>query len=140
MSQTPGLGRRIAEQRERRGLLQKDLANQASLSVSFLSEVENERRTPGAEVLLRIGDVLGASLDYLVRGEELRPEPRPVTIPIALQEAAEQEHWTYAMTADLLRAQGSVLAKRTPDGRAERHLREWTKVDWIRLHQALFGR
>jgi transcriptional regulator with XRE-family HTH domain len=139
VSQTPGLGKRIAELRERRGRLQKELAETAGLSVSFLSEVENDRRTPGAEVLLRIADALGASLDYLLRGEDSRPEPKPVTIPPSLQEAAEQERWSYTLTADLLRAQATVVARRTPGGRGERPAVKWTKDDWIRLHQALFG-
>jgi len=119
-------------------MLQKDLAEQAGLSVGFLSEVENDRRTPGAEVLLRIADSLGASLDYLMRGEDARPEPQPVTIPPSLQTAAEQEHWSYSLTADLLRAQASVVGRRTPGGRGEQKLRDWTKDDWIRLHAALF--
>ena len=140
MSQTPGLGRRIAELRSQRGLLQKDMADKAGVSVSFLSEVENDRRTPGAEVLLRIADALGALLDYLVRGEETRPEPRPVTIPPSLQEAAEQEQWSYSLTADLLRAQASVVGRRTPGGRGERDMKDWAKDDWIRLHAALLKR
>jgi transcriptional regulator with XRE-family HTH domain len=132
------LGRRIAELRSQRGLLQKDLADRADVSVSFLSEVENDRRTPGAELLLRIADSLGASLDYLVRGEEARPEPRPVTIPPSLQEAAEQEQWSYSLTADLLRAQASVVGRRTPGGRGEHKVKDWLKDDWIRLHTAQF--
>lgn len=140
MSQTPGLGRRIAELRDRRGLLQKDLAARAGLSVSFLSEVENDRRTPGAEVLLRIADTLGASLDYLVRGDDSRPaEPKPLTFPPALQDAAEERGWSYTATADLLRAQATVLARRTPDKRGGQEARDWTAEDWIRLHTALFG-
>lgn len=139
VSQTSGLGRRIGELRTTRGLLQKDLAEQAGVSVSFLSEIENDRRTPGAEVLLKLADVLGASLDYLVRGEDSRPEPQPLTIPPSLQAAAEQEHWSYSLTADLLRAQASVVSRRTPGGRGEHKLKDWVKEDWIRLHGALFG-
>src|SRR6266849_438468 len=59
------LGKRIAALRERRGLLQKDLADRADLSVSFVSEIENDKRNIGTEALLRIAEVLGASLDYL---------------------------------------------------------------------------
>ena len=138
MSQTAGLGSRIADLRTRKGILQKDLADQAGISVSFLSEVENDRRTPGAEVLLRVADALEASLDYLLRGEAERSEPRPLTIPASLQEAAEEQQWTYGATAALLRAQATVLARRTPTGRGEHRLRDWSKQDWIRLHTALF--
>lgn len=117
---------------------QKDLAEKAQVSVSFLSEVENNHRAPGSKVLLRIADALGASLDYLVRGEEARPEPEPLTFPPSLQEAAEQEQWSYGVTASLLRAQSSVRFKRTPDGRGKKPPREWEKEDWIRLHALLY--
>lgn len=132
------LGKRIAELRERRGMLQKELAKQAGLSVSFLSEVENDRRVPGSETLLKIADVLGASLDYLLRGRSGPTEAEPLTVPPSLQEAAEQEGWSYTLTADLLKAQKSVVARRTPNGRGERSLREWRKDDWIRLYRSLF--
>jgi len=139
VSQTVGLGSRIADLRTQKGMLQKELAEQAGISVSFLSEVENGHRMPGAEALLRIADVLEASLDHLLRGETGRPEPKPLTIPPALQEAAEEQHWSYGATAALLRAQTTVLARRTPTGRGEHRVRDWTKEDWIRLHSALFA-
>lgn len=138
VSQTSSLGSRIAELRSRKGILQKDLAEQAGISVSFLSEVENGHRTPGAEILLRIADVLGASLDYLVRGEDSRPEPKPLTIPPNLHEAAEEQHWSYEVTASLLRAHSTVRFRRTPTGRGEERPRDWSKQDWIRLHRALY--
>lgn len=117
---------------------QKDLAEKAQVSVSFLSEIENNHRTPGSEVLLRIADALGASLDYLVRGKDTRPEPEPLTFPPPLQEAAEQEQWSYGVTASLLRAHSSVRYKRTPDGQGRKPPREWEKEDWIRLHALLY--
>lgn len=138
MSNPKTLGERIADLRTRKGMLQKDLAERAAISVGFLSEVENDRRTPGAEVLLRIADALGASLDYLLRGEEARPEPKPLTIPPALQEAAEERNWSYSVTASLLRAQSAVLFRRTPTGRGEEQPRDWSKDDWFRLYEALY--
>jgi len=119
-------------------MLQKDLAEAADVSVGYLSEVENGHRTPGAEVLLRIANALGASLDYLARGGEPRPVSAPVTIPPSLDEAAEEEQWSYAVTASLLRAQSTVRFRRTPTGRANTPTREWTKGDWIRLHDILY--
>lgn len=139
MSNETTLGSRIADLRATRGLRQKDLAGKADVSVGFLSEVENDHRTPGAEVLLRIADALGASLDYLLRGEESRPEPKPLTIPPSLQEAAEEKHWSYGVTASLLRAHSAVLFRRTPTSRGEERPRDWSKEDWFRLHSALYG-
>lgn len=139
MPAVPGLGSRIAQIRERRGVTQRELADRAELSVSFLSEVENERRDIGTEMLLRIAEVLGASLDYLVKGTEPASEPpRPLVIPPSLAEAAQREGWSYAVTATVLAAQRSVVARRTPTGGAERPAREWTPNDWINLHASLF--
>ena len=132
------LGKRIADARDRRGLLQKDVAKEAGVSVSFLSEIENGKRTPGSEVLLRIADVLGASLDYLLRGEAGPSTPKAITIPPALQEAAEREEWSYGLTADLLKAQAAVMARRTPEGGHQRRVREWGSEDWVRLYESLF--
>ena len=138
MSTPSSLGERVADLRTRKGMLQKQLADRADISVSFLSEVENGHRTPGAEVLLRIADVLGASLDYLLRGEDLRPEPKPIVIPPSLQLAAHEQDWSYEETASLLRAQAEVRFRRTPGGRGAERPREWSKEDWIRLHKVLY--
>ena len=138
MSTPASLGSRIADLRIRKSVLQKKLAEDAEISVGFLSEVENDRRTPGAEVLLRIADALGASLDYLLRGAERPAEAKPVVIPPALHDAAHENQWSYGVTAALVRAQNAVLFRRTATGRGEESARDWGKEDWIRLHQALF--
>jgi transcriptional regulator with XRE-family HTH domain len=46
----PTLGKRIGSCRERLGWTQKRLAEEAGISVTFLSELENEKRMPGAEL------------------------------------------------------------------------------------------
>src|SRR2546423_321313 len=108
------LGKRIAELRERRRMLQKDLAEKAGLSVGFVSEIENDKRSIGAEALLRLAEVLGASLDYLVKGTESPlQEPKPLAIPPTLAEAAERHGWTYSVTVSLLAAAQAVLARRS---------------------------
>lgn len=133
------LGARIAELRQRRGLLQKELARRASLSVSFLSEVENDKRGIGTEALLELAEVLGASLDYLVRGEHRSaPESEPLAIPRGLAEAAERGEWSYSVTASLLQAQQSVVARRNNARRPDRPHREWTCDEWIQLYNSLF--
>ena len=62
-------GDRIREIREARGMTQDQLAVQASISKGFLSEVENNKRNISSDNLLKIANVLGASVDYLLRGE-----------------------------------------------------------------------
>ena len=76
------LGGRVRECREQRGWTQKELAGAASISVTFLSELENDHRTPGAAVVLRLSDALGVTLNYLLRGAvSERPKRRRVVLP-----------------------------------------------------------
>jgi transcriptional regulator with XRE-family HTH domain len=64
------IGDRLAATRTAKGLVAKWVAEQAGVSPQHLSEIENNRvADPGISVLVRICDVLGAWLDYIVRGE-----------------------------------------------------------------------
>lgn len=67
-------GDRIRSLREARGMRQSDLAYQADIAVSFLSEIERGNRNPGAHVVARIADVLQTSMDYLM-GRTNNPAP-----------------------------------------------------------------
>jgi transcriptional regulator with XRE-family HTH domain len=140
-SETPStLGERITDLRERRGWTQRKLAEAANLSATFLSEIENDRRNVGAAILLRIADVLDASLDYLLRGEAERPSPRrPVVVPPELSAAAEEESWSYSHTIALLQAREVVVARRGGPQTNDRPTPEWTRKQWIEFHTRLFG-
>jgi transcriptional regulator with XRE-family HTH domain len=140
LEQSPGtLGRRIAECRERKGWKQKDLAERAGISVAFLSEIENDRRGIGAQSLLDIADALGASLDYLQRGE-VQPQPvrRSLVIPSELAEAADEKGWSTGHTMDLLRAREIVRARRSRGGDADRDANDLTKEEWVEFYKRLF--
>lgn len=130
------LGRRIADCREHLGWTQRHLAGEAGLSVTFVSEVENDRRTPGGETLLRIANALGASLDYLVKGV-VDPEPsrRPLVIPPELQEAAEERGWSVSDTSDLLKFRAMVVARRSRGGELDDPDRALTKQEWQKLFE-----
>ncbi len=128
------LGDRIREAREKRKWKQEKLAEQTKLSKSFVSEVENNKRTPSAENVLRISNVLGVSLDYLLKGETGKQEleRQPIQIPVELSEVAEEEGWSYNDILILLAAHNSVVARRSNNS-----LRPPTKEEWKRLQQAI---
>ena len=67
------VGARLRDLRLLAGLSQRELGRRTGLSNSFLSEVENGRRGLGAASLLRLCRVLGASMDWVMTGEEYRP-------------------------------------------------------------------
>ncbi len=125
-------GARIKYLREARSWTQDRLAHEAGVSKSFISEVENDRRNPSAEKLLEIATVLGASLDFIIKGEGMTQEgpPPPVVIPRELADAAEEKRWPYRHVIAVLEAWSSLVAKRNRDGRPE-----MTKKSWIDFYE-----
>ena len=131
------LGRRVADCRERLGWTQKTLADKAKLSVTFVSEIENDRRAPGTEALLSVAEALGASLDYLVKGIVDAPRPRrALVLPPELAEAAEEGRWSVGVASDLLRFNQMVVARRSRGGETDEAGRSLGKDDWRELYHA----
>jgi transcriptional regulator with XRE-family HTH domain len=127
------VGDRIREIRESRGMNQDRLADKAQISKGFLSDIENGKRNPSSDNLLRIANVLGASLDYLMKGEVQEEEQtRTVQIPPELSIAAQQLNLSYSQTIALLDAHRSVIARRST-----RKVKSFDVKDWIALHQAI---
>lgn len=138
MPELTTLGRRVTYLRERKGWTQKKLAEETGLSTTFISEVENDKRNVGTESLLQIAEALGASMDYLVRGQRVGQESHePLVLPPELADAADEEGWSVGHARDLLKARGIVLARRTKEGR-RRVDSMWSKQDWIDFHKKLF--
>ena len=136
----PTPGKRIAALREQRGWKQRRLTEEAGISTTFLSEIENDKRSMSFDVLLRIADALGTSLDYIVKGEvETQHRQPPLVIPSELAEAAEECGWSLGVTRDLLKARNIVVARRSRDLRTDNQEKILSKEDWIDLHKRLFG-
>lgn len=60
------LGERIKHARKEKKLTQADLAEECSLSTSYVGHVERGSRIPSIETLFKIATVLDVSLDALV--------------------------------------------------------------------------
>lgn len=126
-------GDRIRKIREARGMIQDQLAEKAGISKGFLSDVENNKRNISSENLLRIANVLGASIDYLLRGETRETgREAPVVIPPELSEIAEELNLSYGETLELLGAHRSVVARRSNKG-----AKKFTTEDWRELYKAI---
>lgn len=127
------VGDRIREVRDEMRMTQDRLAELSGLSKGFLSDVENNKRNIGAQNLLKIANVLGASVDYLLRGEVADVSSvEPVVISPELSQAAQELGLSYAATVELLEAHRSVIARRSNRG-----LRRFTVDDWKQLHEAI---
>lgn len=69
-----GLGPRLRQVRELRGLSVRELARRVSCSASLISQIERGLSAPSVGVLYALATELGASLDYLFG---VRPASRP---------------------------------------------------------------
>ena len=126
-------GDRIREIREDQQMTQDELASRSGLSKGFLSDVENNKRNISSQNLLKVANVLGASVDYLLRGDSGEfVAAQPVVIPPELSQAAEELELTYTQTLEVLEAHRSVIARRSNRG-----LRKFSVDDWKRLHKAV---
>ena len=129
----PTPGDRIREIRDDQSMTQDELALRSGLSKGFLSDVENNKRNISSQNLLKIANVLGASVDYLLRGDSVDVvAAQPVVIPPELSQAAEELELTYTQTLELLEAHRSVIARRSSRG-----LRKFRVDDWKRLYKAV---
>ncbi len=125
------VGGRIRLVRNQRGFTLEQLADKSEISKSFLWEVEQGSDISG-ERLLRVANVLGASLDYLLRGEPAPDyKPTSVEIPADLHALAEEMALSYRKTVALLDVARSVKTHR----RDERVAKD--KEYWRRLYESV---
>ena len=126
-------GERIREVRATLGITQDELAEKAGISKGFLSDVENNNRNISSEYLLRIANALGASIDYLLRGETKElSRAESVVIPPELSQVAEELKLSYPQTLELLEAHRSIVARRST-----KRMKRFTLEDWKELHKAI---
>src|SRR5438046_1224441 len=110
-SEPSTVGERIRFIRQKRKLTLEQLAERSEISKSFLWDVERGSDISG-ERLLRVANVLGASLDYLLRGEEPKRDFKPVEIPAELHAVAQEMALTYRQTVTVLDIDRSVQTHR----------------------------
>lgn len=67
------LGMRIAYLRKQKGWSQEDLALEANVNKNYISDLERGTRNPSLEILERIADAFGITLEVLFRGVETIP-------------------------------------------------------------------
>lgn len=131
-SRAENLGDRVRRLRRQRNWTQDQLATEAKLSKSFISEVESGTSQPRGPVLVRIATALGASLDFLMTGREpAPPKPAgPVQVPLELAAVAERLHLPFSHVTLLLEFRNSVEARRSDQ--APRNL---TEAEWEDFYQ-----
>lgn len=136
MEEPATLGDRVLKLRRHRGLTQRELADRAGISSPFISDIENNKRNVSSSVLLRIANALGASLDYLMKGEMAETEdPSPPRVPTELAGAADEDNWSFSDTLTVLKAKKMALARR--GGQGDKKIEDMTREDWKSLYDSL---
>lgn len=69
MSNKQEMGLRIKNQRKKLKYTQEDMAEQLSISVKHFSEVERGLTGLSIDNLIKLSNILGVSIDYIVKGE-----------------------------------------------------------------------
>jgi len=118
------VGERVRRIRTNLSLTQDELAQKAGISKSFLSDLENGKRSIGAETLLDLGRAMSVSLDYLMTGNGSKDQEEQAQIPASLANVAAEEGLSVRDTLTLLRMQEQIAATRKGAGR------RLEKIDW----------
>ncbi|HPZ43598.1 MAG TPA: helix-turn-helix transcriptional regulator [Bacillota bacterium] len=74
MSNSKVFARRLKEEREKRGWTQEYMAGLLQIKIGTLSGYERNYRTPDLDMVTKIANLLGVSVDYLLgrdRGEDI---------------------------------------------------------------------
>jgi len=61
-----GFGKQLAELRKRHHLKQKELAEKLNVSQQVISNIENDKTNPDVELLRKIADLYGMSMDRII--------------------------------------------------------------------------
>ena len=86
------LGKRIGEMRKKRGLTQRQLADKLKVSHGRISLYETGDRSPDPEMLKKLADFFGCSVDYLL-GRTDDPNLSEDETDIKKILAQEKAHW-----------------------------------------------
>jgi len=93
------LGEKIKKLRLARGYTQSAFARELGISPGYLSQLEMGLRKPSRELVSRIADTFGASLDYLLREDK---GPSVEGVPEEIVEFFRSEHVGAADRDELL--------------------------------------
>jgi transcriptional regulator with XRE-family HTH domain len=127
------LGERIRARRKELRWSLDELGRRATLSKSYLSELERNLRGVGAESLLSLSTVLGIPMDQLVKGSNGQAvESGLVQFPARLQQWAFDSNVPYRHASCLYWCARTIIDHQPNHKRAR--IEDW---DWARFHEAL---
>jgi HTH-type transcriptional regulator/antitoxin HipB len=126
------VGERIKARRLELTWTQEELCAKANISTGFLSDVENGKRSIGAETLLDVARVLSLSLDYLMTGDPSQVQTAQVQFPARLAELAKNENISFVQALTLLDMRRQIIAHR-------REREDLEEFDWKKFYDSVKG-
>jgi transcriptional regulator with XRE-family HTH domain len=121
------VGERIKQRRLDLSWTQDQLCKKAGISASFLSDLENCKRSVSASNLLDIARALSVSLDFLMTGKASNEQPIEVAIPASLAKFAAEERLSLRQTLMLLDMQKQIVAHRSAKKKDGLEAVDWRK-------------
>lgn len=64
------IGKRITQLRVAKEMTRYRLAKESNISFSYLNNIEEDKHNPSLDIIIKISNCLGVTLDELVKGEE----------------------------------------------------------------------
>ena len=127
------LGDRIKQRRTELKWTQDELAIKAGISKSFLSEIENGKKSISADTLLSFSKALNCSLDYLMEGVDSEKEKKEIEIPSKLAQFAANVGISFRETLLLLEMRRQIVAYRssTKKGNSD------DSFDWQKFYESV---
>lgn len=104
---------------------QGQLCTKTGLSKTFLSELENVKRSVSASNLLDIARALSVSLDYLMTGKASEEKPTEVAFPVSLAAFAAEAGLSLRQTLILLDMHKQILAHRRAKKKDSLEVVDW---------------
>ncbi len=145
------LGRRIADQRAKRGWTQTDLAERLGISRVAVSHLETDMSTPGERTVARLAGLFKLEPHDLVAGTT-SPRAKADRLPVVANQYTEAEHQVALCEADLAwigrgsslygdqrLAQWDVALRRLAQD-CDRHDRDLVEACHAKVRQALDDR
>lgn len=126
------LGDRVHARRKELRWSLRELGQRASLSATFLCEIEKGKRSVGADTLFRLSQVLGMPMDQLMQGTTRRTAGIEVRLPSSLMRYASGADIPFRQAMCCYWLMRTIMDHRIPSRRIDLE-----KVDWQRFHEAV---
>ncbi|MDO4945563.1 MAG: helix-turn-helix transcriptional regulator [Ruminococcus sp.] len=85
------VGKQISGIRNKRGYTQKELAELAGISVQFLSDIENDKKSMTIKTLKNLAYCLGVTTDYIIYGKSNSAAIQPTLDALSDKEKKQAE-------------------------------------------------